>query len=167
MGLSWFQNCAGDRQFKGKGANASAVCSPPPLGVRRPTPLPLLANLTVIEQPAGLYTLAQRYAQAASGFIADSAAAEEPFLLYLPWNHIHTPDSCSVSSCGQSIRGPIGDATQDMDRALGVVMASIRNEPRVATSTLVFVCQCAYAISTTTESQGMFQKPDIMLCIIL
>ena len=45
-----FENCAGDRKFRGKGANASsAVCSPPPLGVARPTPLPLLENLTVVE----------------------------------------------------------------------------------------------------------------------
>ena len=58
-----------------------------------------------VEQPAGLYTLAQRYAEAAGRFIGESAAAGQPFLLYLPFNHIHGPNSCSASSCGQSIPG--------------------------------------------------------------
>jgi arylsulfatase A len=151
MGLSWFMNCVGDNKFKGKGANVSAaVCNPPPDGVARPTPLPLMANLTVIEQPAGLYTLAQRYATAAVQFITNSAAAAEPFLLYLPFNHIHTPNSCSAGSCGQSTRGPIGDATEDMDHAVGVVMAAIRAEPKVATSTLTFF----------TSDNGSPQRPD-------
>jgi hypothetical protein len=136
MGLSWFMNCAGRKNYSG-----ADVCNPPPLnpkgGGGRPTPLPLYANMTIVDQPAGLYTLAARYAQAATSFIAESAAAADPFLLYLPFNHIHTPNSCSATSCGQSARGPIGDATQDMDSAIGTVMQSIRSEPKVATNTLV------------------------------
>jgi hypothetical protein len=134
MGLSWWENCA-DRTNH----SSADVCNPPPLDPRngggRPSPLPLFANMTIVDQPAGLYTLAARYATAATKFIGESAAIEEPFLLYLPWNHIHGPNSCSATSCGQSVRGPIGDATQDMDSALGTVMASIRTEPKIATNT--------------------------------
>jgi arylsulfatase A len=146
MGLSWWENCVGRE-------NHTAVCNPPPLsppqGGGRPTPLPLFANLTIIAQPAGLYTIAQRYATAATTFIAHSAAAGDPFLLYLPFNHIHGPSSCSATSCGQSVRGPVGDATQDMDRALGEVMDAIRADKRVSNSTLVFF----------TSDNGAPQRP--------
>jgi hypothetical protein len=33
-----------------------------------------------------------------------SADAGEPFLLYLPFNHIHGPDSCSEKTCGKRER---------------------------------------------------------------
>ena len=48
------------------------------------------------------------------------------------------------------MRGPIGDATQDMDVAVGVLMAAVRSEPKVATSTLVFF----------TSDNGSPQRPD-------
>ena len=51
MGLSWWSNCVGN-------SNQSAPCDPPPDepkgGGGRPTPLPLMANETVVDQPAGL-----------------------------------------------------------------------------------------------------------------
>eukprot|EP01043_Picozoa_sp_COSAG02_P063269 COSAG02_NODE_8922_length_2400_cov_0.968709_1_plen_73_part_00 len=48
------------------------------------------------------------------------------------------------------MRGLIGDATEDMDAAVGVVMAAVRSEPKVATSTLVFF----------TSDNGSPQRPD-------
>jgi hypothetical protein len=81
--------------------------------IYQPSPIPLLANQTVVDQPAGLatlaarvvgcwvavpralhplqpntlYTLATRYSTAATGFIESSAAAAEPFLLCPPPRH--------------------------------------------------------------------------------
>lgn len=102
------------------------MCNPDPTGKFHTIPLPLLANTTVVDQPAGLYTLAARYADAATTFFKTSADSGNSFLLYLPFNHIHAPDSCSVDTCGKSARGTVGDATEDMDLALGKVMHAIR-----------------------------------------
>ena len=133
MGLSWWQSCASDKAV----INGSKTCNPPAKLPYLPTPLPLFANKTIVDQPAGLYTITQRYAAAANAFIRDAADAGDPFLLYLPFNHIHTPDSCSAATCGQSERGPVGDATQDVDLAVGTIMDALRADPRVANSTLV------------------------------
>lgn len=146
MGTSWWKNCVG----RGK---TSAPCDPAPttkVGGGRPSPLPLFANETIVDQPAGLYTLAARYADAATAFFRDSADRGAPFFLYLPFNHIHGPDSCSAATCGKSARGPVGDATEDMDIAVGTVMDAIRADPRLATNTLVFF----------TSDNGSPQHPD-------
>jgi arylsulfatase A len=95
-------------------------------------------------------TIAQRYADAATSFMQRSADDSVPFLLYLPFNHIHGPDSCSAATCGKSLRGPVGDATEDMDIAVGTVMDFVRGEPKIATSTLVFF----------TSDNGSPQRPD-------
>ena len=121
MGLSYWFLCNGPPTKDGK----PPTCDPKPQGAYQPTPLPLLANTTVIAQPAGLYTLNARYAAAAVGFIEQSAAAGDPFLLYLPFNHIHAPSSCGAGFCGRSARGPVGDATEEVDWAVGQVMAAV------------------------------------------
>ena len=50
----------------------------------QPTPLPLLHNKSVLEQPADLYTIADKYAAQAVSFIKASVEAKIPYLLYLP-----------------------------------------------------------------------------------
>ena len=49
----------------------------------QPTPLPLLNGTTVVEQPAGLHTIVQKYSAAAVSFIKRQAAAGKPFYLYV------------------------------------------------------------------------------------
>eukprot|EP01052_Picozoa_sp_SAG31_P045726 SAG31_NODE_8470_length_1445_cov_1.942793_2_plen_192_part_00 len=67
----------------------------------QPTPLPLLNGTSVLEQPADLFTIAQKYAEAATSFISETSAASIPFMLYFPFNHIHGPNSCGLRWCGQ------------------------------------------------------------------
>jgi arylsulfatase A len=55
----------------------------------------------VLEQPADLFTIAEKYADEATSFIAENAAASTPFMLYFPFNHIHGPNSCGARWCGQ------------------------------------------------------------------
>jgi arylsulfatase A len=83
MGLSYWFFCNGPPQADGK----PPACDPPIHEPYQPSPIPLLANQTVVDQPAGLYTLAARYSAAATGFIESSAAAAEPFLLCPPPRH--------------------------------------------------------------------------------
>jgi arylsulfatase A len=89
MGLSYWFDCMGGQK---PGAKYGTLCNPRPSDPFQPVPVPLLANYTPIAQPAGLYTLAKRYAAAAVEFITSSAEAGEPFLLYFPLQvHKHPP----------------------------------------------------------------------------
>ena len=73
MGTSWWASCVSR-------GNTSEPCDPPPTGFYQ-RPLPLMRNTTVVAQPAGLYTLAARYAAAATGFMRGAADAGAPFPL--------------------------------------------------------------------------------------
>eukprot|EP00040_Diaphanoeca_grandis_P011335 m.58000 g.58000 ORF g.58000 m.58000 type:complete len:678 (-) comp22484_c0_seq1:71-2104(-) len=112
-------------------------------------PLVLLQNLTVLEQPANLFTIAEKYANIATAFIKDQAAAGKPFMAYLPFNHIHGPNSCGARWCGQSARGPVGDATEETDWIIGQVMEAIHTAG-IDDNTLVFF----------TSDNGSPQRPD-------
>lgn len=102
-----------------------------------PTPLPLLNGTTTIEQPAGLHTIVKRYSAAAVDFITDKSAAGIPFYLYVPYNHVHGPNSCGPEFCGKSRRGPIGDAVEEMDWSVGQIMGALL-ATGVDNNTLVF-----------------------------
>lgn len=91
------------------------------------TPLPLVANETVIEQPVNLNTLSERYVAAALNFVAD-----DKFALYYAFSHVHVPDFASPQFCNTSRRGRYGDAVAEMDWSIGQVMAA------VPTDTLTF-----------------------------
>lgn len=122
MGSSYWFDCMDKPNPEGE-----FHCNPNPSDPFQPVPVPLLANFTPIAQPAGLYTIAKRYAAAAVEFIITSAQAGTPFLLYFPFNHVHAPDSCGEDFCGKSARGPIGDAVEEMDWTVGQVMTTLKN----------------------------------------
>lgn len=100
-------------------------------------PLPLLHNLTVIEQPVDLNTLDERYAAKAVQFIKRNAAQQKPFLLYFACNHVHVPDYASKSFCNESKRGRFGDAIAEMDASIGTLMKGLK-ESGADEDTLVF-----------------------------
>lgn len=103
----------------------------------QPKPLPLVDNVTIVEQPVGLHTLAQRYTQRADAFIKANAGAHKPFFLYYPHNHVHGPNSCGPQFCNTSSRGAVGDAVQEADWAVGQVMQSL-TDAGVDNNTIVF-----------------------------
>ena len=96
--------------------------SSPPFAAR---PLPLLNDTTIIEQPVNLATLSDRYVGAALGFIEEAKTAARPFLLYIPWNHVHNPNFRSLQFCNSSKRGSVGDAAQELDHAVGKLVAGV------------------------------------------
>eukprot|EP00911_Craspedida_sp_UC1_P001765 UC1_evm1s1347 len=97
-----------------------------PKGPYFPAPLPLLNGTTIIEAPVGLHTLAQRYATAAADFITTKTHANVPWYLYMSFNHVHGPNSCSPGFCGRSQHGPVGDAIEEMDWMVGVIMGALK-----------------------------------------
>jgi hypothetical protein len=57
MGSSYWFDCMGAPNPQG-----TFHCKPAPSDPYQPVPVPLLANYTPIAQPAGLFTIAKRYA---------------------------------------------------------------------------------------------------------
>ena len=61
-------------------------------------------KLRILEQPADLNRLTGRYVEAARAFLGGRSAARQPWLLYMAFNHVHTPDFVAEQNCGNSIR---------------------------------------------------------------
>jgi len=87
-------------------------------------PLPLIQNTTVIEQPANLSTLTQRYTQQAVSFI--NSAKSSPFFLFMPHTFPHIPLAVSTQFAGQSGCGLYGDTLAEIDWSVGQVLQAVR-----------------------------------------
>ncbi len=87
-------------------------------------PSMLWRGTEIIEQPVKQETLTQRYAQEAVSFIERSKG--KPFFLYLPHNMPHIPLYASEKFKGKSAAGIYGDAVEEVDWAVGEVLAAIK-----------------------------------------
>jgi arylsulfatase A len=85
---------------------------------------PLMQGTQVIEEPASLDSLTQRYTQYALDFIGRKKDA--PFFLYMPHSFPHIPVAASPAFAGKSNQGQYGDAVQEMDWSVGQVLDSLR-----------------------------------------
>lgn len=88
------------------------------------SPLPLMQNTTVIEEPANIATLTERYTDQAVSFIARSK--DKPFFLYMPHNFPHIPLAASQRFLGKSGFGLYGDAVAEVDWSVGEVLRAVR-----------------------------------------
>jgi hypothetical protein len=57
-----------------------------------------------------LQNLSEKYAEAATHFIETSEATGDPWVLYMPFNHVHDPQYCSSTWCNSSSVTGKGDA---------------------------------------------------------
>jgi len=92
--------------------------------------LPLLENLNVLQQPVNLTILAERYATQATNFVQQNQ--NNPFFLYMAFNHVHATvpgvdQYAGPNFAGKSLRGPFGDAVEEMDWILGEIMNKVRS----------------------------------------
>lgn len=92
----------------------------------QPTPLPLVNGTSIVEQPCVLATLTQRYADAANAFLRARAADGAPFILIMSFAHVHAPNFRSPRWANTSARGPVGDATQEVDDAVGQIASGLK-----------------------------------------
>ena len=85
---------------------------------------PLMSNTSVIEAPADLTALTQRYTRQALSFINRSAGS--PFFLYLAHSFPHIPLAASQPFLGRSFQGLYGDVVQEIDYSTGQVLQALR-----------------------------------------
>ncbi|HXE11715.1 MAG TPA: sulfatase [Bryobacteraceae bacterium] len=86
-------------------------------------PRVLIHNTDVIENPANLETLTQRYTTFATDFIRRSK--DGPFFLYFPHTFPHIPLAASPRFRGKSSEGLYGDVVEEIDWSVGEVVKAI------------------------------------------
>ena len=97
-------------------------------------PRVLIHNTEVVEDPANLDTLTQRYTSYATDFIQRSK--DGPFFLYMPHTFPHIPLGVSARFRDKSAEGLYGDVVEEIDWSVGEVMRVLR-ETGVEKNTIV------------------------------
>jgi arylsulfatase A-like enzyme len=89
------------------------------------TPRVLVHNTEVVEDPANLETLTERYTKYATDFIRGSEG--NPFFLCLPHTYPHIPLGASRRFRGKSAEGLYGDVIEELDWSVGEVVRRLRD----------------------------------------
>ncbi|XP_074128045.1 arylsulfatase A isoform X1 [Sminthopsis crassicaudata] len=115
------------------------------------TPISLMANLTVKEQPPWLPGLEKQYVVFAQNFMVNAARQDRPFFLYYASHHTHYPQFSGKSFVGNSGRGPFGDALMELDSAVGALLNTVESLG-LTEETLVF-----FAADNGPETMRLFR----------
>lgn len=86
--------------------------------------VPLFRNEEIIEQPAVLETLTERYTDEAVKFITQNK--DKPFFLYLPHTFPHVPLRASERFKDKSKRGLYGDVVETIDWSTGRILDTLK-----------------------------------------
>jgi len=84
---------------------------------------PLMYNQAVVEEPANLDTLTQKYTDYAVDFI--NRSKNNPFFLYMPHSFPHSPLPFSSRFAGRSFHGAYGDSVQEIDWSVGQILQAL------------------------------------------
>ena len=88
------------------------------------SPCILMEDEAVVEDPARLDNLTQRYTERAVRFIESSA--RDPFFLYMPHTFPHIPLAASPRFAGKSRFGLYGDVVSEVDASVGEILGTIK-----------------------------------------
>lgn len=83
--------------------------------------LPLYENLSIVEQPVNLSSLAQKYVEKATQFIQHASASGRPFLLYVALAHMHVPLPAAEPPADPQGPGPYVASLREMDWLVGQI----------------------------------------------
>jgi arylsulfatase A len=88
------------------------------------SPLPMIRDKQVIEKNTDRSLLTLRYAEEAVRFI--ESTSHDPFFLYLAFSYPHIPINASPRFKGKSKKGIYVDAVEEIDWAVGQVLACLQ-----------------------------------------
>jgi len=97
---------------------------------------PLMHNLDIVEQPATLETLTQRYTASAVDYI--TRARTNPFFLYMGHSYPHLPLAVSSSFSAKSNEGLYGDVVQEIDWSVGQVLQAVKDNGLDSNTLVIF-----------------------------
>ena len=117
-------------------------------------PIPLLRGEEVVEQPANLAKLPERFVAEAVAFI--TANAQRPFFLHFANIETHTPWLVTRRFQGRSKAGVYGDAVQCLDDAVGELMAALERAGVANDTLIVFQSDNGPLTSAYPELEGVY-----------
>jgi len=94
-------------------------------------------SFKIIQQPADLLTLTDKYTQWSIEFMENSINEKKPFFLYLAYQQTHHPVFAGPNFYNTTDRGQFGDALAEMDHSIGKIMEFIE-EAGVMENTVIF-----------------------------
>ena len=83
----------------------------------------MMRNGEVIESPADVDLMTQKYTDETIGFIRNNH--DKPFFIYLAHHMPHLPLGASSGFKGRSERGPYGDAVEELDWSMGEIFKEL------------------------------------------
>ncbi len=89
----------------------------------------------LVERPINQPTFTRRITEEAERFIRTNR--DRPFFVYLPYSMPHLPVFASEAFAGKSLRGPYGDAVEEIDWSVGRIRETLESLG-IAENTLVF-----------------------------
>lgn len=102
------------------------------------SPCPIFNDTVIVEQPANLTNIEERYTTLAKKYISDNAAAGQPFFLYYAYHHVHHPQFAGERFRNATVRGTFGDALAELDWSIGEVLNQL-DSSGIAENTFVFL----------------------------
>lgn len=111
-------------------------------------PIPLYRGTTIVEQPADLASLPERFVEESVKFITENK--DRPFFLHLSNIETHTPWFVSKRFRGKSKAGAYGDAVECMDWMVGEVVETVKKLGLERKTLIVF----------TTDNGPLVKKYD-------
>jgi arylsulfatase A len=97
-------------------------------------PLPLIRDLTALDQDTDRDLLTPRYTEQAVKFI--ESRREKPFFLYLAFSYPHDPARASARFRGKTKFGDVGDCIAEIDWSVGEIMRAVERQG-VSSDTLI------------------------------
>ncbi|XP_078510422.1 arylsulfatase G [Lissotriton helveticus] len=92
--------------------------------------LPLMENLTIVEQPVNLTSLTEKYTKRAVQFIQRASDSGQPFFLYIALAHMHVPLPVTQHRANMPGRGHYGNSLKEMDDLVGRVKDTVDSTAR-------------------------------------
>src|SRR5262245_43901661 len=117
-------------------------------------PIPLIRNEKVVEQPAQLASLPERFAAEAVKFIGDNK--DRPFFLHYANIETHIPWLVTRPFMYKSKAGLYGDAVQCMDWQVGQIVDALKKHGLEKDTLLVFSSDNGRLRTVSAELEGIY-----------
>ena len=112
----------------------------------------LMRNDKVIESPADVDLLTQKYTSETIAFIRENR--DQPFFVYLAHHMPHLPLGASPEFKGQSARGPYGDAVEELDWSMGQIFGELERLGLDENTLVIFLSDNGPEIGHSTHYVG-------------
>uniref|UniRef100_H2YJ36 Sulfatase N-terminal domain-containing protein n=1 Tax=Ciona savignyi TaxID=51511 RepID=H2YJ36_CIOSA len=90
--------------------------------------LPLYENYDIIEQPANLTALGNRYVEKATSFLKEAKSKDQPFFLYVAPAHTHVPLTYAKRFTNSTSQKTVfSDTLHELDDMIGRIMTSLKD----------------------------------------